>query len=207
MTPRTRAFTLLETLLALALILVLCAAVFAFLLSLGERRKGIESAGERRHALLTVLSRMSADLAGAIAGDASLGAGVLGTGNSFRVLTRSVDLDAAIRGAPESGADLLACEYRFEDGAIVASRRAIGADGVPEPRVERACDGVRLVRVRYYDGRSWSDAFDSAEAKRLPRAVEVRVWTGSAAAGRDEPRGSPDESMVVAIPDADGGAP
>lgn len=206
MTRRAKAFTLLETLLALALILVLCAAVFAFLLALGERRKGIESAGERRHALQTVLSRMSADLAGAIAGDASLGAGVVGTGRSFRVLTRSVDLDAAMRGAPESSADLLACEYRFEGGQIVASRRAVGADGVPEPRVERACDGVRLVRLRYHDGRSWSDAFDSAAAGHLPRAVEVRVWTGSAAADRDEPRGAPDELMVVAIPDADGGS-
>jgi len=207
MTGRTRAFTLIETLLALGLVVALCAAVFSFLLSLGERREGVEKEGQRRHALSTVLSRLSADLATAISGDARLGAGVKGTQTSVVLLTRSVDLDAALRGAPEGVADLLACEYRLEAGALLVSRRAVIADETTETRAQAACDGVRRLQLRYFDGRVWADSFDSAAAGGLPRAVEVRVWTGNPVREGEEPRGEPDEALVVAIPDSAGGAP
>jgi len=198
---RSRAFTLLETMLALALVVLLSGAVFSFLLSLGERRKGFEGESRQRRAMMTVLSRMNGDLSSAIAGDPALGAGVSGSATSLRVLTRGVDLDAAIRGEARGESDLLACVYSFENGAITVSRRAVGAGGAPEAGPAPACDGVRRLRFRFYDGRGWADRFDSAGAGRLPRAVEVRVWQGAPVEG-DESIGAPDETLVIAIPDS-----
>lgn len=37
-------------------------------------------------------------------------------------------------------------------------------------------EGVSALRLRYFDGRSWRDSFDSKAAGDLPVAVEVALW-------------------------------
>lgn len=91
------------------------------------------------------------------------------------------------RGLADAGADPLA--------------GLTDAEGNAEPAV----DGTRLdvpevvsLQFRYFDGRGWSDAWNSLERKSLPAAVEIQLRLGeSSAAAADRP------AVDISGPDAE----
>ncbi len=195
-TRRTRAcscpggFTLLEVLIAIALIGVLLGSMFGFLHELLQSRSRALDYTARQLAAATLIDRIESDLITCVVGDTTLGAGVEGDASRLSILSRGIATHLAGRGIG-SGVlgDLQQSEYRFQEGSGLIEGRVAGVGGgarrqtgVDRPPLARPIeDFVSIgpafkVRFRYHDGDGWSDTFDSLATDGLPAAVEVAVW-------------------------------
>ncbi len=184
-----RSFTLMEVLLAVALVLMLSGAVYGFLWNLLGQRDRVESTAEEASAATAIIERIESDLMGSLAGAAGE-AGIKGTTGSLRLLSRQVGvpLDKASRGALHG--DLFCTEVAFNpsSGEITARRWNMAGEG--SAGAEVVGDGVQRLRFRYFDGRRWRAAFDSAAEGELPCAVEVALWFGSPEQGEMDAEGA-----------------
>lgn len=162
--------TLLEVMLALAILVVLSAGVGSFFFEISARRDQlVRMAAQQRDAALFI-DRIEGALLSALAVGPDGTAGVKGDPTSLTVATRAVqpsfDDDAALADA---------CVLRFEfDEREGCCRQTVetGGGSAGEPLLT----WVERVRFRYSDGRHWSPSFDSLQAGGLPVAVEVSVW-------------------------------
>ena len=189
-----RGFTLIEVLIAIALMLMLGGAMFGFLQDLlTTRGRTLERSGRQR-AASTLIERLENDVAACLVGDARSGAGVRGDGSSLRLLTRGVMPQVAARGINDPAAlgDLQVVEYRFD--AAQQRLEARKAPATESAAFAPLGGSIAHVRFRYLDGRRWRDDYDSLGLNRLPSAIEVAVWfnpwpsdeVSSAAAAADE---------------------
>ena len=207
MKNRKRAFTLLEVLVSIALMMALVGSMMAFFWDmLSTRRRALEHTAMHL-AAATLVERVESDLMSCLVGDNVSGAGIEGDGESLRILSRTVAAHLAQRGpVPEVLGDLQRTEYRFDagDGLIEARRLSIGESSTAEASFVPLGGGVHKVRFRYHDSRMWRDTFNSLSANRLPLAVEVAVWfdpwPGEAAL--EDASGAPEARLTY---DADGG--
>ncbi|MHC4770019.1 MAG: type II secretion system protein GspJ [Planctomycetota bacterium] len=177
---RRRAFSLLEVLIAIGLVIALFAAMFAFMFdTLSARSRALEHAG-RQLAATTLIERAELDLMSGVFGDRVNGAGVDGDNTALRILTRGVAAHLAGRGPgdPAVFGDLQEVEYRFDEdlGRIEARRRPAGDRGVAPSAFAPLGGPVYKVRFRYHDSTVWRDSFDSLLQDALPVAVEIAVW-------------------------------
>jgi type II secretory pathway pseudopilin PulG len=177
---RRRAFSLLEVLIAIGLVIALFGAMFAFMFdTLTARRRALEHAGRQR-AATTLIERAELDLMSCVVGDRVNGAGVEGDNTALRILTRGVAAHLAGRGSddPAVFADLQQVEYRFEEdlGRIEARRLHAGVRGADDTSFAPLGGSVYKVRFRYHDSTMWRDSFDSLAQEALPIAVEIAVW-------------------------------
>jgi prepilin-type N-terminal cleavage/methylation domain-containing protein len=175
-----RGFSLLEVLIALALLTAMMGTMFAFFWEmLSTRERILDFTAENRGAGM-LIDRLQRDLQTCVVGDAALGAGVQGDETNLRLLTRSVPVRLVEETeAPGPFCDIETAIYRFtagsgriELGRTLAAPGASSAGGNLSPIAE----GVFKVRFRYHDGTMWRSEFDSLEADRLPQAIEVAVW-------------------------------
>ena len=204
MTNRRAGFTLIEVMLALALIGLLVSAMMSFLWSLSDRQARLGHSVAEAQATDALLDRLEGDLLAAIAGDAKLGAGFQGQATQLRLLSRGVDV------ADGGAGDLQESVYVFSGATLALSRRPLGVGGddvpaEPYPLLSR----LSRVRFRYFDGRTWKPDFDSAAAGRFPAAIEVDVWRAGRAPAAESARSGgaegawpePDRSRVIVVPD------
>lgn len=174
-----RGFTLLEAVLGLALVVGLSGAVFTFLFNLGRSRDGLGRATEALRGVGALFEGLEADIVGVVAGGDGR-PGVSGDERSIRLLTRGVIAPVLGEGRGRIMGDLQGVEYRFvpERGVIEARRwDATAPDGGGEVSAVLA-SGVGRVRMRYFDGSTWSASFDSSRHGGLPVAIEIAVWFG-----------------------------
>lgn len=194
---RRRGFSLFEALLALALIASLSGVVFTFLFNLGRQRTALDSEAASLQGAEALFDAVETDLNAAIAGDAAAGAGIVGDETSLRLLTRQVAPPMPGVGVPLS-ADLQGVSYSFdEQTGEIEARRWSEIDPSSEASSIIATN-VERVRLRYFDGRSWSASFRSLSDGGLPVAIELAVWFGgssgavggldAAGAGRASPQ-------------------
>ena len=94
-----RAFSLFELLIAIALIMALVAAMFGFLWDLLAIRKRITDETSRRRAAALLIEWVERDLTTCVVGDSLNGAGVRGDDASLHVMSRTVPVRLAERGA------------------------------------------------------------------------------------------------------------
>jgi len=195
-----RAFTLIEVLAAIALLLVLSGSLMSFGAALLDRADWTARTVNDLRACGIVFDRVSTALRTCEVGGGSAGPGVSGDSSSITVLCRS---------EPGGRSDLARLRLSFDRGAGTLAF-AFG-DAQDTPAEELLSDRVQSVRIRYYDGRAWRDSFDSRDADALPAAVEVSVWLGApttpsnanANANADGfPSREPDRKRLFAIPDA-----
>ncbi|MCL4742450.1 MAG: prepilin-type N-terminal cleavage/methylation domain-containing protein [Phycisphaerales bacterium] len=173
---RRRAFTLMETLVAIVLLLALSGAVMSFFWNALERRDTLLAlSGEVRSGTL-LLERLEADFLTAIAADGQGEAGIEGDRASVRVVSRGVR--PTLRGGTASGTlgDEQGLAVRFDEASGRVSLRRWSGDDPGGGADEVVAEGVSALRLRYFDGRSWRDSFDSKAAGDLPVAVEVALW-------------------------------
>jgi type II secretory pathway component PulJ len=173
---RRPAFTIVEVLLALSLIVVLAAAIGTFLWSLADRREAIATAVRHQRAGDVLLQRLEDDLLTAIAGHDG-GSGIKGSAMSLELLSRGVWLTppTSDAGSASSIADLQRTVYSHAGSVITIQRSPIGG-ATTESDV--LCDDVARLQFRYFDGSEWLDTFDAAQRNSLPVAIEVAVWFG-----------------------------
>lgn len=238
---------MLEVILALALMSLLLVGVLSFQWMLMDRRATLMARADEAEGVSLLVQRLEADLLAATAGDGRGGAGVKGDGRGVRIHARGVWLagpsaserreasDEPSGGGAGTGqailsrsaaGDLMGTEVRWEPAGVGGGRLVMtrwlmdGGEEVSRGSTVLA-EGVRGFRLRYFDGRAWSDRFDSAEAGGLPAAVEVCVWTGRGAAvggdgtdliaasgagainvnSAEVPGDSPTRVRVMAVPD------
>lgn len=178
---RRRGFTLIEVLIAIALIGMLSGSVFAFLWTLVARRDVMQDRSMEAAVGSAFIGRLESDVMCGLAGDDSAGAGIVGTATSLKLLTRGVWLPTGAGDRAGASGDLQASEYVFspESGTLEGRRWAVtGGDATP-PGFETISPRVQRLRLRYSDGTVWHDSFDSGKAGTLPVAIEVAIWFGA----------------------------
>ncbi|GEM_PF-690838 len=190
-------FTLMETLVALALLLVLVGMVFAFGMNLTASRDRLSKHIRQSQAVRVFLDRLEQDLHTSLAADAGQGVGIVGDESSLRLLSRSVGSMGQTQGISIAMRDLQRSEYRWNAGSrtLEASRGAVAA----ESSWSTIADDLGFVQWRYHNGSSWVNRFDSGSTKRLPVAVEVAIWF--VPPPQDPSASPPDERSMEDEPD------
>ncbi len=190
---RRRGLTLLEVLIAIALVTLLLGSLFAFFWDMLSVRGHVVAETDRARAVSILVESVERDLLTTVVGDGLVGAGVQGDEAGLTLLSRAVPARLAGRDA---FVDLERSEYRFDrDRSEITARRSAVAGGGTSARPFALAGAIHHVRFRYHDGRRWGDTFDSIAREHLPAAVEIAVWFDP---GLDRP---PDRVRVIAIPD------
>ncbi len=184
---QVRGFSLLEMLVAMALTSMLAGTLYAALQVAFKGREATERALSRAPRAHAALSIMRADL-GAAAGPRGLLAGEFmgydGVGDngeaSDAVLLHAfatVQSPAPVPSPFERVQYGLATDEETGERVLVRSAvRNLLAPEEPEPTEEVVCRRVEAFDVRYFDGTSWFESWDSAAmGEALPLAVEVEL--------------------------------
>ena len=194
---RRRGLTLLEVLIAIALVTLLLGSLFAFFWDMLSVRGHVVNETDRARAVSILVEAVERDLLTTVVGDGLVGAGVKGDEAGLTLLSRAVPARLAGRDA---FLDLERSEYRFDrDRSEITARRSSAQGGGTSAPPFALAGAVHRVRFRYHDGRRWGDTFDSIAREHLPAAVEIAVWFDP---GLDRP---PDRVRVIAVPDWEAG--
>ena len=191
------AFTLLELLVALALMSVLAGALYA---SLRIGFRAYRAAGrtiEPVRALAIALDFLQRDVECAVPPTGILAGSFVGEDDTSSEAGKSADTLkwCACVGEPEAGkSDIVKIQIAVAEladgtGALVRyTTRNLLAPTVKEPAEELLCRNVAGLNLRYFNGASWVDSWDSTtQGNELPLAVEVTLELYDA--GSDEENG------------------
>ena len=181
--PRA-AFTLLEVLLAMTLMSMLAATLYASLHIAFSARDSVQAALDEANAGELGLDLLRRDFCQALPPRGILAGAFTGTDGQWENAT-DADSMSFYASSNSPAADELACdvvhvEYSLgtdDDGRLALVRNTttnLLAAETPEPLTEVICRNVRSLNLRYYDGVDWVDAWDSTQyGDGLPLAVEV----------------------------------
>ncbi len=166
---KRRAFSLVEMMVAVLLVVMLAGAVYSFMWSVLDDRARLEKHAGREIGATRLFACIEDDLATCVARTDSGASGIKGDSGSIAIAKRSVRLDAT--GAEALG-DATQSEYRFEEsaGQVLARRDGGGYEPI--------LTGVSRVRFRFRQGSEWVEQFDSVAAGGVPSAVEIALWFG-----------------------------
>lgn len=162
-----RAFTLLETIVGIAIGLALLAAVALFTANLGEARERLARMAARIECADAVFEAIDRALATAVVEAAGGTPGVAGTERLLRIERAGVGLG----DASPLLADLESIEIGYDGASRIAITRGGESDALEAD--------VRAMRIRYLATDGWADAFDSVRSGGFPAAIEVSIWFGS----------------------------
>ncbi len=182
-------FTLLEILLAVAILAFFLAALYGGFSTMSRTVKNAEAIRNAIDRDRTLIARLSADIANAFYSPAMPETIFYGEESTpeqqdedarFDSLTLTSLTNWRQPNSPET--DLQEIGYRFEekpDGTgMVLIRRVKKELGPDSPPLEGGTDypvtdRLHGLRLRYYDGSQWKDGWDSRVSHTLPVAVEI----------------------------------
>jgi prepilin-type N-terminal cleavage/methylation domain-containing protein len=185
-----RGFTLLETLVALALTAIVLGALAGTVRRAAVARAQAMAAADRVGIARTVLLRLAAEVEAARAPAAAWDAFAVEMPARERPWSRLRLSTAAPVGLHALVYGVEADRRRPEVGILV---RGDGPPGAPDPARHPLLEGVRAFRVRCFDGHTWQTAC----AGTLPRALEVGLAI-------EDGRGGVEELAVTVAPAAAG---
>lgn len=174
-TSSERAFSLLEVMLAVAMIAALAGGLSTFLYGVLQRREAINRFAAASSRADDIVSRLESDLATCVAFDAATGSGVRGGARSILIVSRGVGPKSDREQSLLAPMQVTEMEFDAAAGTLRARRRAPDDAGAPWDTIPRV---IAALRFRYHDGTQWRDSFDSAQEGMLPVAIEVCIWTG-----------------------------
>jgi len=165
-----RGFTLLETVIALAITAVVLSALYGAVLRAAAGRQRATARADRLAAVRTLMLRLAGEIEAGLPPDDPAGP------------ERFVVSPPSENGPPWSalrfaggGPETRVINYRVESGALV--RREASRFAPPDAREPAGIplvEGVTTFRVRCFDGTAWRTAWT---ADRLPHAVEITMGT------------------------------
>ena len=181
------AFTLLEMLVALALMGIVAVSLYASLRIGFKARESVRSALEPVRRTQLALDLVGADIraalppAGVLAGE-FIGQNLVGdNGQDSDVLVLHVSSSVAPSEGSVCGTTKIELALSLptgESGPALVRRvtTQLLAPETPEPREEVLCRNVSRLNIRYFDGSDWLDVWDSTTQNNLlPLAVEVAM--------------------------------
>ena len=197
---RQRGFTLLEMLVALALMATLAAGLYESLhIGVTARSRAQASIEPVRSASL-VLELLKDDIASALPPTGILAGSFIGTDAKGSNSVSDADtlvfysaVEDSGRARPGTRKIELALATDQDGNANALVRRVTDnllAPTVPEPSEELLCRDVTSFNLSYYDGTDWFDGWDSTTRDNtLPMAVQVDITIRQAADASGEARG------------------
>jgi type II secretory pathway component PulJ len=207
---RSNGFTLLETVLALALIAMLLGSMMTFLWRVLGDRSILSDHARKARLASAAIDRLEADVSMAVAGHGRHGRGFSGTSTSLELLTRGVVLAGTLAEAQEWSSDLQWASWWFgEEAQEIRYARAHEPGSKGEATHETMVSGVGVWRLQYAVNSRWADRFESQTNQGLPDALEVTIWLGDVGtedaappnqSRRAWPARSPDLRRVIAVP-------
>ena len=184
---RAAGFTLLVTLLALAMVITLLFVMTRVFDDLVDARRRIERSASVVEGATSALELLARSADTVVASSDSGGAGVVGDATSLQITRSGIATSRLSRAGSDVSPlfDKHAIEMAFRNGGFEV-KDGDGGDWstlVPE---------VFAVRFRYHDGASWTEAWNSGDSG-LPVAIECAIWTAP----------WPDDLRPAWIPDAE----
>lgn len=181
---RTRAFTLLEMLVALALMSVLATALYASLHIAFRAHRSAIAAIEPVCTAALALELVRRDLEAALPPTGVLAGSFYGldeTDESTGAAADTLMWYASAGRATEGASDIVKLELAVTDTDKTGERALVRrvttnllAPKAQEPTEEILCRGVVAFNLAYFDGTSWYDTWDSGSQDNiLPLAVDV----------------------------------
>lgn len=179
-----RGFSLLEVLVALAVLVALSGATYAFLFELVRTRTEIRQRAARDGASLVIFDRLERALATCtVAADGE--PGIQGDASALNLAATRVTPDPAGDNQVSRRASLH-LSWEEQTNAIKG--------GSSEREAGPIARSIERLRFRYHDGDGWNQSFNSLERGELPRAIEISIWFGAFdEASRDEAQAEPDQ--------------
>jgi type II secretion system protein J len=186
-TRKTTAFTLLEMLVATAMVAVLAGSLYASLAIAFKARRSALAAVEPVRKVEIALTMIGDDLRGAVVPKGILAGPFLGMEGKD---DRGHDSDAlefhCVAGSPEQAegiGDIKKVEFLCEPSDDKRTQILVRyvttnllAPKTVEPLREVLCRGVYAFNLRYFNGTEWLDNWDSTvENNTLPCAIEVTL--------------------------------
>jgi len=195
---RSEGFTLIEVLLAMAILAVVVTVIYTEFSTSSANAERAEASRDETDMARTLMSRMSDDIANAYCSTGTIGTFFYGKseeaeteGSKFRHDSLSLTTLTNWRKPGSKETELWEVGYSFEEksdgsGYVLVRRekRELSSDVPPlEGGVEyEITDRVEGLQVRYYDGTNWVDAWDrknGCSQSNLPRAVEISLTLDS----------------------------
>jgi type II secretion system protein J len=191
-------FTLLEVLLAMGLVSLLAGTLYASLHVAFRARDSIQRAADQGSAGQLALDMMRRDLTEALPSNGIL-AGIF-TGTDAQGQSGADADDISFYAAAHTGTsdlpegDVCLIDYTIgndEDGQPALVRNTttnLLATDTQDPTTEVICRKVQALNLRYFDGSTWADSWDSAQQNNAPPvAVEVTLTLKSDATTAQAP--------------------
>lgn len=168
---RPSAFTLLETLLSLAMVVTLLLVMTTVFDDLVDARQRIQRGAMVVEGATSALELLARAADTVVATDGAGDAGVVGDATSLLVTRSGVATSRLSRGDTEVSPlfDKHAIELAFRGGGLEVRDGDGGAWSTLVP-------DVFAIRFQYHDGTAWSDSWNSGAAG-LPVAIECAIWT------------------------------
>ncbi|MCH2160878.1 MAG: hypothetical protein MK085_03280 [Phycisphaerales bacterium] len=164
-------FTLLEVMLALAILIALLTVMTSVVGGVAMSRERTSERTARDQGITTAFELFAAAVDTCVAADGMGDAGV--DGNLLRLRLISSRVPARRLGSNVSGnsplSDRDAIEFNL-DGRRLVLRDVQGG------RQSVLVENVVAIRFRYHDGEEWLEQWNSATSG-LPRAIELAIWT------------------------------
>lgn len=192
------AFTLIEVIIALAIIAGLSVGVGAFVRDVRIQQRTLTRLGSQLEQCSALFELTERAMMTCVADGGPGVSGVSGDATTLRIHYRSVELRN-----PGRLSDTAHLGITFDQGgARIHIALSSPGSGAPESS-EVVCDRIERVQFRYHDGRNWVESFDTLKARTLPNAVEMAIWFQSES---PTPKTSPDLSEGLGAPPEAGDA-
>jgi type II secretion system protein J len=192
-----RAFTLLELLVAMALMVVTAACLYTALYTGFRAKRSASSAVEPTELAINAIELVKQDLYGVLPAGGTLAGAFLGTDghgldgadtDSLEFYTTHIYADdnqvvgglGKIDLALEQDTDGNTAHERQSYRLMRKVTTNLLSPKTIEPEEQVLCRNVESLNLRYYDGDGWLDEWDStADANSLPLAVEIDIQVSS----------------------------
>lgn len=213
---QSRGFTLLELLVAMSLMVVVAGSLYTALYTGFKARRSAMAAVEPTAQAINAIELLKQDIVGVLPIDGVLTESFIGTSNRsskgedadyvvFYTTQVYADEDELVGGVGKI--ELVLEEDTDEDRENFRLVRKITRNLLSptelDPEEQVLCRNVTALNLRYFDGESWLDEWDStADSNSLPVAMEVDIQVAYETANPMSTQGDPTRRLVqsFAIP-------